>query len=112
MTTDFERRPAQGLSLLELVAAIVIIAVVAVIVLPRFGTSSQAAKSRACDVNKRNLEVQSRLWYRTKGVWPANDLSDIGANTTFLPDGVPTCPVDGSTYTLDPSTHRISGHSH
>lgn len=103
---------SSGLTLLEIVAAVVIVSVLALMILPRLTSNSSSAKSRGCETNRRNVEVQARLWYRTKGSWPANNLSDIGASTTFFPSGVPTCPVDGSTYTLDASTHRVSGHSH
>jgi general secretion pathway protein G len=106
------RNIRRGLSLLQLVAAITILLVLAVIVLPRFGASTANAKGQACAANCRNLEVQARLWYRTKGTWPATNLSDIGANTSFLPEGVPTCPVDGSAYTLSGTTHQITGHNH
>ena len=102
----------RGLTLLELVAAIAIVLVLAAIVLPRLGTASASAKRRACEANRRNLEVQARLWYRTKGSWPAANLSDLGANASFLPEGVPVCPVDGAAYTLDASTHQILGHGH
>lgn len=106
------RHIRHGLTLLELIAAITILLILAVIVLPRFGSASSNAKSRACEANRRNLEVQARLWQRTKGSWPAANLSDIGANTSFLPEGLPTCPVDGSAYTLDGTTHQVTGHAH
>lgn len=102
----------RGLTLLELVATITIVMVLAAIVLSRYSSSAANAKKKACEANRRNLEVQARLWYRTKGSWPATNLSDIGANTSFLPEGLPVCPVDGSAYTLDGTTHQISGHGH
>jgi prepilin-type N-terminal cleavage/methylation domain-containing protein len=105
-------RTRRGYSLLELIAAITILLILAVIVLPRFGSSTANAKSRGCEANRRNIEVQARLWYRTKGSWPATNLSDMGANTSYLPEGIPTCPVDGSAYTLSSTTHQITGHSH
>ncbi len=105
MTTPCKRL---GLSLLELLAAITILA----IIVPRFGDNAKTAKKRACAVNKGNIEVQSQLWYRTKGAWPATGLSDIGANQTFFPDGLPACPVDGSGDQLDAATHRVTGHTH
>jgi prepilin-type N-terminal cleavage/methylation domain-containing protein len=101
-----------GLSFLELLAVIIILGVIAVLLVPRFAGTSATAKSQACAANRRNLEVQARLWYRTKGSWPATNLSDIAANTSFLPEGLPTCPVDGSAYTIDSTTRQISGHNH
>ena len=102
----------RGFSLLELLAAITILGILVAIFVPRFGDNAKTAKKRACAVNKGNIEVQSQLWYRTKGTWPAAGLSDIGANQTYFPEGLPTCPVDGSTYQLDAATHRVTGHSH
>ena len=103
---------SRGLTLLELVAAVAVVMILAVVLLSRFGSAAADAKRRACEANRRNLEVQARLWYRTKGSWPATNLSDIGANPSFLPEGLPVCPVDGTAYTLDPTTHLISGHAH
>ena len=106
------RRNNRGISLLELLAAITILAIIAAVVVPRFGDHAKTAKKRACAVNQGNIEVQTQLWYRTKGSWPATGLSDIGANQAFFPEGLPTCPVDGSAYQLDAATHRVTGHSH
>jgi len=101
-----------GLSLLELIVTLVILGIIVAIALPRFGSQTKTAKKNACAVNKGNIEVQSQLWYRTKGAWPATTLSDIGANQTYFPDGLPSCPVDGSPYVLDATTHRVTGHTH
>ncbi len=105
-------RKNHGLSLLELLAAITILAILVAIIVPRFGDHAQTAKKRACSVNKGNIEVQSQLWFRTKGSWPATGLSDISTNTTYFPEGLPICPVDGSAYQLDAATHRVTGHAH
>ena len=107
-----KQRKRAGLSLFELLAALTILAILVVIIVPRFGDHAKTAKKRACSVNKGNIEVQSQLWYRTKGTWPASGLTDIGANQTYFPDGLPTCPVDGSAYQLDATTHRVNGHTH
>jgi hypothetical protein len=101
-----------GLSLLQLIAASTLIGIFAVVVLARFGTTSADAKSRACLANRRNIEVQCRLWYRTKGVWPVNTLSDLGADANYLPAGMPTCPVDGSAYSFDSASGTVTGHAH
>jgi type II secretory pathway pseudopilin PulG len=101
-----------GWSLGEALAVVMIVGVLAAMILPRFTGTSANTRRQACETQRRNLEVQVRLWHRTKGVWPANDLSDIAADSAFLPEGLPVCPVDGSAYVLDPSTHVITGHTH
>ena len=46
-------------------------------------------------------------WYIVKAYWPALDLYDIGADVNYFPEGIPTSPVDGHPYTLDPTTHQV-----
>jgi len=101
-----------GLSLLEMLAVVSILAVLATIVVGGYSGADQEARKEACYVNKGDIEIQARLWFRDNSSWPANNLSDIGANTQFFPGGLPTCPVDGSAYVLDPTTHLVVGHTH
>jgi prepilin-type N-terminal cleavage/methylation domain-containing protein len=101
----------RGFTLFELLLAILLLGILAALLLGRFQNSPQA-RINACYVNKGNIEVQVQLWYRQKANWPANNLSDIGADTDYFPDGPPTCPVDSTVYTLDAATHEVTGHSH
>ena len=101
-----------GLSLLEMLAVVVLMGVLAAIVIPRFSTNALEAKRNACFVNKGNIEVQCQLWLRQKNANPAANLSDVGANTSYFPEGLPTCPVDGTSYTIDTTTLRVTGHTH
>lgn len=100
------------MSLIELLAVVTIMGILAMIVIPRFSTQSVNAKKQGCSVNKGNIEVQCQLWMRQKNSAPASDLSDIGANRTYFPEGRPTCPVDGSAYTINTTTLRVNGHAH
>jgi len=101
-----------GLSLLEVLAVVVILGIVAMIAVPRFSASSDNSKAAGCHINTGNIEVQASLWYRNKGSWPAADLSNIFANSAYFPDGATTCPVDGSSYVFDPATEKVVGHTH
>src|SRR5687767_12972928 len=106
------RRSSFGMSLLELLAVVTLMGILAVIIVPRFANQSTNAKRNACSVNKNNIEVQCQLWFRQKNAAPAADLSNIGANTTYFPEGLPRCPVDGSVYTINTTTLRVVGHTH
>lgn len=99
-------------SLLEMLAVVTIMGILAVLIVPRFGRQAANAKKNACEVHKGNIEIQSQLWYRNKNRWPAANLSDIGADVKYFPDGLPICPVDGSAYTINTSTGRVVGHTH
>lgn len=106
------RRQRSGFSMLELLAVIAIMGIIAIIALPRIGNQSQTTKATACDVQRGNIDVQTQLWFRNRGTWPARDLSDIGSNSDYFPDGLPTCPVDGAEYRFDRSTEQVVAHDH
>ncbi len=112
MKSRTRHRGQRGISFLEVMAVVVILGIIAAIALPRFGDSTAAAKTATCRINTGNIEVQAALWYRNKGTWPASDLSDIFADTSYFPDGATSCPLDGSTYTFDAATEEVVGHAH
>jgi prepilin-type N-terminal cleavage/methylation domain-containing protein len=103
-----ERTKQGGFSLLELLAVLTILGIIAVIVIPRITTSSATAKANANLQNKAEINSAVERWYFETGAWPANDLSDIGADTDYFPNGIPTNPVDGSAYALNATTHRVN----
>jgi prepilin-type N-terminal cleavage/methylation domain-containing protein len=100
-----------GFSLLELLAVVTILGIIASIVLPRVTTSTSVAKEKTCYHNRAQINSQAEQWYIEKGAWPANNLSDIGADVNHFPDSIPVCPVSGQPYRLDPTTHRVIGHT-
>ena len=106
------RRPPSGLSLTELMAAVAIVGLLAVMALSRATSAVDDGERTSCHVHRAEIELQARLWRRVQGGWPATDLTDIGTNPSYFPDGVPTCPVDGSAYTLDAATGEVVGHDH
>jgi len=106
------RRLGRGFSLLEMMAVVTLLGILAAIIIPRVAEPSRQAKRSACQVIKSNIEIQAQLWRRNTGNWPAAVLSDVGADPDYFASGIPACPVDGSAYTFDSSTRRVSGHTH
>ena len=107
------RRIKQGstrraFSLLELLAVITILGIIAVVVIPRLSISSSQNRQNADAQNKAAVNLAVERWYFEKGAWPADNLSDIGADTTYFPSGLPTNPADGSAYALNSATHRVN----
>ena len=102
----------RGFTLTELLTAVVILGVIALVVLPRFGRVGSDARKQTCYTLKGNIDVQVQLWYREKAAWPAQNLSDIAADPAYFPEGVSRCPVDGTAYSLDATTHCVQGHVH
>ena len=106
------RAVRHGFGFLEILAVVTIIGVVAVVLLPRISGSTANAKKNACYVHKGNIEVQVQRWYRAKASWPDLNLANIGSDSAYFSDGLPTCPVDGTSYVLDAATHQVTGHNH
>jgi len=109
---NITKRLRRGFSLMELLAAVVILAVLAAYIVPRAVSPNDDAKQNACDTNQGEIELQVQLWRRNVGSYPAANLSDIGANTAYFPQGLPVCPVDGTAYTISTTTGLVSGHTH
>jgi prepilin-type N-terminal cleavage/methylation domain-containing protein len=101
----------RAFSLVELMAVVAILAILAKVILPRLTAGRDSSNKAACAANKGNIEVQCELWRHNNGSWPAANLSNIGADVNYFPTGLPSCPVDGSSYTID-TTGRAVGHIH
>ncbi len=100
------------MSFLELLTGVLILGVLAGWAMPAIFASSDAAKVNACYVNKGEVELQIQLWRRNKNTWPAANLGDVAADINYFPEGMVVCPVDNLPYTMNPTTHRVSGHNH
>lgn len=104
------RNPAKasGFSLLELLAVVTILGIIAAIIIPRVTISSDTAKQRVRDHHKATINAAVERFYIDNSTWPAPDLSDIGADPNYFPEGIPTNPVDGTSYSLNTTTHRVN----
>jgi general secretion pathway protein G len=98
-------------SLMELLAVVTILGILAALILPRVTNSTDTAKVKTCVHNHTEINITVEQYFMNTGTWPANDLSDIGGDLNYFPDGLPTCPVSGAPYRLDPTTHRVIGHA-
>jgi general secretion pathway protein G len=99
-------------TLMELMAVLAILGLLATVILPRVVGGSDSGETAACHTHKGDIEIQAELWITNTGAWPAADLSTISGDLNYFPSGLPTCPVDQSSYTIDPSTGRVIGHNH
>jgi len=96
-----------GFSLLELLAVVTILGIIAAIIVPRVTVSSDNAKQKVRDHHKATINSAVERFYVNTGGWPADDLSDIGADISYFPDGIPNNPVDDSAYVLNTTTKRV-----
>ncbi len=100
-----------GFSLLELLAVVTILGIVAAVILPRVTTTSTVAKEKTCYHNRAEINTLVEQYRLKTGNWPANNLSDIGADVNYFPQGIAVCPVSGEPYRLDATKHRVIGHT-
>ncbi len=107
-------RNKRAFTLVEILAVVVILGILAVVVVPRVLSSSATAKTNACFQNKASINTGIEKYYFDTGGWPVAALTDIGADANYFPDGIPVCPVDGSVYAMDPlaGNNRVTGHAH
>jgi prepilin-type N-terminal cleavage/methylation domain-containing protein len=107
----FPKTNRTAFSLMELLAVVTILGIIAAMALPRIMVGTDSAKATTCHHNRAEINITVERYYLHTGSWQANDLSGIGADPNYFPDGVPTCPSTGSAYTLDPVSHRVIGHA-
>lgn len=106
-------RKQHGFSLLELLAVVTILGIIAAMVVPRITTSKTDAQNRVHAQNKAEINAAVERFYLDTGAWPAADLSDMLPTSTppqynYLPDGVPVNPLTGAVdYTIDATSHRV-----
>lgn len=105
-------RPSGGFTLTELMVVLSLLGLLAALVVPRVIGHYEDANRSACEVNQAEIELQVKLWHRNQGSYPAANLSNIGATPAYFPQGLPTCPVDGSAYTIDTTSGTVIGHTH
>ena len=96
---------------MELLAVVTILGTIAALVLPRVITTGDVSKQKTCLHNRAEINITVERYYLHTGNWPSSDLSDIGADGDYFPDGLPTCPVSGEAYRIDGTTHRVIGHA-
>ena len=93
-------------SVIEILAALVILAIIGAVAIPRWISYRSTARQQAHEEYKMEIDDAVERYYINENEWPANDLADIGADPNYFPNGVPKNPLDGRRYTLNPTTHR------
>ena len=106
MNTKAQRR---ALSLLELLAVVVLLGIIALVVIPRINFTSATARENACFQNKAEINAAVERYRWDVGSLPT-DVGDLN-DPAYFPDGVPVCPVSGNPYALDATTKRVTGHT-
>lgn len=100
-------------SLMELLAVVTILGVIAAIIVPRVAESGATAKERTCVYNCGHINAAVERYRAATGLWPSVNLSEIDGDVDYFPEGIPRCPVSGNAYTLDVAgdRYRVNGHA-
>jgi prepilin-type N-terminal cleavage/methylation domain-containing protein len=97
----------RGVTLIELLIVVIILAALAMIAIPRISQSADNAKGNACATNVDLINSAIEMYYVDHdGAWPGT-LAGVTGSTTYFPDGAPACPLSG-TYSMDGTTHRVT----
>ncbi|MEM9187399.1 MAG: prepilin-type N-terminal cleavage/methylation domain-containing protein [Planctomycetota bacterium] len=97
----------RGFSLMELLAVVTILGIIAAIIVPRVSLSTSNAKTQVDAHNRSTINAAVERYFIEEGAWPAN-IGVIGNDTDYFPDGIPDNPVDSTDpYALNATTHRV-----
>ena len=69
--SSFHNRNRRGFSLMELLAVVTILGIIAAIIVPRVAVSSDTAKAKVIAHHKATINSAVERWYVEKGAWPA-----------------------------------------
>lgn len=103
-----KRFTKSGFSLLELLAVVTILGIIAAIIIPRVGVSSSNAKQKVREHHIATINSAVERYYIDTNNWPANNLADIAADPNYFPEGLPVDPITGGAYSLNATTHRVN----
>ena len=103
----------KGVTLIELLIVVLILAALSAIAVPRISQSATNAKSKACLTNLDILNSSIELYNAENSAYPT-DLTTVTGDTALFPDGAPTCPITDAVYTATLVNNRVdaSAHSH
>jgi general secretion pathway protein G len=100
------KKNRKGVTLVELLIVVLILAALSAIAIPRISQSAENARQNACATNIDIMNSTIELYNAEEGDYPAA-LTDVTGNTDYFPDGAPACPLSGS-YTMNGTSHRVS----
>ena len=101
----------KGVTLIELLIVVLILAALSAIAIPRISKAADAAKKRWCHTNLDIINSAIEEYRHTVGNYPAN-LRDVTRNVVHFPDGAPICPITKSEYSNALNDNRVDSSAH
>jgi len=113
------RRRLSGFSLLELLAVVTILGIIAVVVIPRISVSAGTAKQNTAAQSQAEINSALERHYFDHGSFPGTLTAMFTATAPngelYFPDGIPNNPYltttpAASDWTYNVTTHRCTGY--
>ena len=108
----------KGFTMMEMLIVVTIIAILASVVLPRFVTTSAAAKDSVHKAEVQTINSQIELFTFHTGTSPSAMTNDGWSSSAppvnyreFWPEGVPTSSVYEKAWVINPVTSRVDPHN-
>ena len=93
----YNKKYRSGVTLIELLIVVLILAALSAIAIPRISQSATNAKAEACKTNIAVLNSAIERYYVTNGAFPTM-LNAVSNDLNYFPDGPPRCPVTKAPY--------------
>ena len=93
----FRKANQKGVTLIELLIVVLILAALSAIAIPRISQSATNAKANACYTNIDVLNSSIEMYNADNSAYPA-DLTTVTGSAAYFPDGAPVCPVTTNPY--------------
>jgi len=99
---DMFKRSEKGYALVELLLVVVIIGILVSMALPRFLTSRDETRAKACRNNLFAINAEIEEYYFMTGDLPGpEDYDTIVGDPARFPSGPPQCTEPGATYSIN-----------
>ena len=111
MRNIMQKPATKGVTLIELLIVVIILATLSVIAIPRISQSSTETRIKACQTNITILNSAIERYKINTGSYPGA-LKDLTEDLAYFPDGVPRCPLTTGKYPNNLVNNRIHVPSH
>ena len=100
------RRKRRAFSIIEFFAVSTIVGIIAAIVVPRVVVDDKLAKEKIRDHYAAAINVAVERYRTEHQAWPES-IAKLSEDPEFFPDGLPSDPLTGRPFELDPQTHSV-----
>lgn len=105
------RTERKGVTLIELLIVVLILAALSAIAIPRISQSAQNAKANACHTNIDVINSSVEMYNADNLGYPAT-LDLVTQSVAYFPDGEPLCPVTSAAYPNALINNRVDATTH